>query len=145
MIFSGATDGPSSADAAVAPVPSHTEAAASTPGASSVGAEAAAGAVPSASSAYAEFVDLTDAEQAQLHRTLLQATVLAPPEETGAASNDLAAQTEDLAAQAARARAAGVPPSEWYAVSQASGAERDLFLAVVEAPRTSGGASSSGA
>ena len=100
--------------------------------------------MPSALSAHAEFVDLTDAEQAQLHRTLLQATVLVPPEETGAASSDLAAQTEDLAAQAARAQAAGVPPSEWYAVSQASGAERDLFLAVVEAPQTSGGASSSG-
>ena len=50
-----------------------------------------------------------------------------------------------LAAQAARARAAGVTPSEWYAVSQASDAERELLLAIAEAPRTSGGVSSSGA
>ena len=145
MIFRGTTDGPGSADAASEVEPSDPPAAATAPDSSAVDPDAMAGQISSDLPAHVEFVDLTDAEQAQLHRALLQGTVSAPPEETGADSSDLAAQTEDLAAQAARAQAAGVPPSEWYAVSQASGAERDLFLAIVEAPRSSGGASSSGA
>ena len=81
----------------------------------------------------------------QLHRTLLEGTVPAPPEGTGAGPSDLATWTADLAAQAARARATGVTPSEWHAVSQAPDSERELFLAVAETPNTSGAASSSGA
>ena len=110
MIFRGTTDGPGSADAASEVEPSDPPEAATAPGSSAVDPDAMAGQISSDLPAHVEFVDLTDAEQAQLHRALLQGTVSAPPEETGADSSGLATQTR-------RAREAGVMPSEWYAVS----------------------------
>ena len=100
--------------------------------------------------AHVEFVDLSVDEEARLHRTLLRGTSPAPPQETGAlldvqdSADTEHGESHELLSQAVRAREAGVPPSEWYAVSQGSHAHRELFLAVAEAPRTSGGASSSG-
>ena len=105
-----------------------------------------------------EHVDLQPAEEDSLHRRMWHqsesaSTRLARSVESGAfavdedlvSDGDLieADAAEILAAQEARARLLGVLPSVWYEVSHRSALQRELFLEVVAAPDSSGGASSS--
>ena len=55
----------------------------------------------------------------------------------------MAAERVLLAEHTRRAMSLGVGVSEWREVSQRSAAEREIYLAAVGTPATSGGASSS--
>ena len=100
----------------------------------------------------ADYVDRTPEEETELHERLLHGTAEEEDLTAGVAvtgtGEDAMARTcfDDLAADAARARALGVLPSIWHEVAQRPASDRQRYLqAEEELTRSTPGAASSSA